>query len=72
MKQQVRKIDNGYLLADERGSESFFGSCEELFAALLLRLEGRGKHFGGDSFGTVFIARKAGEKYTAPAEAEPV
>jgi len=57
----IRKIENGYLLTDERGGESFFDSCEQLFAALLLRLEGRGQYFGGDSFGTVFVARKAGE-----------
>lgn len=67
----IRKIKNGIVLTDEQGMENFFTSCDELFATLLLLLEGRGRYFGGDSYGHVFVARKAGDKFTAPEEVEP-
>jgi hypothetical protein len=72
MELNIRKISNGYILTDSRGAESFYGTCAQLFAALLLHLDSRCEHFGGSSFGAVFVASKPGEKYTAPEEAIPV
>lgn len=67
----IRKIKNGYIVTDERGSETFAASAQELFEQLLSRLESRGKFFGGDSYGAVFVATKPGDTFTAPPLYDP-
>jgi len=63
----IRKIKNGYIITD--GSEEIHTTLESVFSNLLLHFEGRGKYFGGDSFGVVEIHRKPNDKFK---EAEPV
>lgn len=70
----VEKIKNGYLVKRDNGlreSREYCADAQTLFQCLLLNFEGRGKFFGGDSYGEVFVASEAGQKFTAPAEVGP-
>lgn len=66
---EIETIENGYLVND--AGEYYCKDIQELFEHLLLVLEGRSTWFGGDSYGTVFVAHKAGQKYTSPKEIDP-
>jgi hypothetical protein len=71
MTMHIEKIDNGYILTGDRGYKSAFPTAEDLFRAMLTRLEGKYAGWGGDSYGTVFVATKPGQQFTAPPEQEP-
>ena len=55
---KVRSAKGGYIVTDDSGSEEVMTSLEEVFEDLLLHFEGRGRYFGGDSFGVIEVVRK--------------
>lgn len=59
---KIRKVGNGYIFTDRLGNEHIYSKTEELFAQLLLLLEGRATTFSGDSFGEVKILRTPDDK----------
>jgi hypothetical protein len=65
----IEKIDNGYLIKDQFRTNRKADTLEEVCDWLLLHFEGRGKFFGGDSFGKVVILYKPTKEYP---EVEPI
>jgi hypothetical protein len=59
----IRKVEDGYIVTDKHGSERIHPTLESVFSRLLLHFEGRGKYFGGKSFGVVEIHREPTEKF---------
>ena len=59
----IEKIDNGYLITDEHRTKRKADTLEEVFDWALLHFEGRGKYFGGDSFGKVVVLHKPTKEY---------
>ena len=64
----IEKIDNGYLIIDNSKTKRKEDTLEEVFDFLLLHFEGKGKYFGGNSFGKVVILCKPTKEYP---EVEP-
>lgn len=66
MNLSIETIKNGILLKTQYSETEFYANCEELFNALLLKIEGRGRFFSNDSYGYVHIFYNEEESFTAP------
>jgi len=60
---EIERIDNGYLIIDKHNQKRKADTLEEVFDWMLLHFEGRGKYFGGESFGKVKILNKPTKEY---------
>ena len=65
---EIKQVRNGYIMKKANGIEEIHTTLEEVFSTMLLDFEGRGKYFGGDSFGVVEIHREPTDKFP---EVEP-
>ncbi len=54
---EIEQAENGYIVTFEETRTVVYLTAESLFAALLMKLEGRGEYFGGDNYGKVSIVR---------------
>lgn len=54
----IRKVNNGYVVTDTRGTEHVFRNLDEALGFMLLHFEGRASSFRGNSFGRVVIQRE--------------
>ena len=65
---RIRHIDGGYIITYNKDRKKILPTLEEVFEDLLHHFEGRGKYFGGNSFGIVEVIREPSNKYP---EVEP-
>jgi len=57
----IEKCEGGYIVIDEYSKKILQTSLETMFEYLLLRFEGRSKHFAGSSYGLVRLDRGANQ-----------
>ena len=57
----IEKCEGGYIVIDEYGKKMLQTSLEVVFKYLLLKFEGRSKHFAGDSYGYIKVERGASQ-----------
>lgn len=51
----IKKVTNGYVITKENGQQEIYKTLQEVCECMLALFEGRGRYFGGDSFGRVVI-----------------